>query len=77
MSLPLSTLLGLFVSFGSTNLKQNSNQIRTLTYHVITLLIFFIEYLIQESRRIEFELRELQEKNEFLDRSYFFFLEII
>ena len=40
MSLPLSTLLGLFVSFGSTNLKQNSNQIRTLTYHVITLLIF-------------------------------------
>ena len=77
MSLPLSTLLGLFVSFGSTNLKQNSNQIRTLTYHVITLLIFFIEYLIQESRRIEFELRELQEKNKFLDRSYFFFLEII
>ena len=73
MSLPLSTLLGLFVSFGSTNLKQNSNQIRTLTYHVITLLIFFIEYLIQESRRIEFELREL-EKNEFLDRSCFFFL---
>ena len=37
---------------------------------------FFIEYLIQESRRIEFELKEL-EKNKFLDRSCFFFLEII